>query len=110
MHSPRRLLLVSVAVAFVAAALLGVGSSPGAVPPLPEDACPPQAATLHAVECAGIVPVPSLDPAATDAAWRKLARGHQVLAGAAVAGACRPLRAVFYTATDWRRLATKLAA
>ncbi|HEY7119720.1 MAG TPA: IPT/TIG domain-containing protein, partial [Tepidisphaeraceae bacterium] len=55
------------------------------------------------------MPVPSLDPAATEAAWRQLAHGHQVVAGVA-AGACRPLKAVFYAATDWRRLATKLAA
>src|SRR5207244_9879201 len=41
-------------------------------------------------------------------AWHRLAHGHQTLAGT-VTSDCRPLRAVFYTATDWRRLATKLA-
>src|SRR5262245_11507941 len=108
MYLRGRLLVVIAALAFVAAALLGAGSSTGAVTPLPEAACPPPVPTLHAVECAGIVPVPSLDPAATDAAWHKLAHGHQVLAGAALSG-CRPLKAVFYTATDWLSLATKLA-
>jgi hypothetical protein len=54
-------------------------------------------------------PVPSLDPAATNALWHRLAHGHRRLAGTATTD-CRPLRAVFYAATDWRRLATKLAA
>ena len=109
----RRLLSVLVAVAYIAAALPGA-ASPGRAEPPPEAACPPATATLHAVECARIQPVPSLEPAATDAAWHRLAHGHQVRAGTAAAGTapsdCRPLRAVFYTATDWRRLATKLAA
>ena len=52
--------------------------------------------------------VPSLQPAATAKLWRELVthpRTH-----AARQGACRPLRAIFYTQTDWLRLATKLAA
>jgi hypothetical protein len=108
MYSRGRLLVVMAAIAFVATVVGRAGGSTGAVP-LADDACPPPVPTLHAVECAGIVPVPSLDPAATEAAWRQLAHGHQVVAGVA-AGACRPLKAVFYAATDWRRLATKLAA
>ena len=53
-------------------------------------------------------PVPSLDPGATRKLWRKLvAKPHRE--SRAQAG-CRPLRAVFYAATDWLRLATKLAA
>lgn len=55
------------------------------------------------------MPVPSLDPAATNALWRRLAHGHRRLAGTATID-CRPLRAIFYAETDWRRLATKLAA
>jgi len=66
-------------------------------------------AGLRAVGCGRVRPVPSLAPAATERAWRRLARGHLTLAGAVSSG-CRPLRAVFYAATDWRRLATKLAA
>jgi hypothetical protein len=89
-----------------AAALAGPPSDLG---PPAEAGCPPTVATLHAVECAGIRPVPSLEPAATNAAWQRLAHGHQAVAGTATTG-CRPLRSVFYTATDWRRLATKLAA
>ena len=51
---------------------------------------------------------PSLTPVATQRLWNELV--------AAAAGGsprrrhCRPLRAVFYAATDWLRLATKLAA
>ena len=53
-------------------------------------------------------PVPSLDPGVTRKLWRKLvAKPHRE--SRAQAG-CRPLRAVFYAATDWLRLATKLAA
>ncbi len=53
------------------------------------------------------VPVPSLEPAKTEALWRKLTRQPQPQR---VQVACRPLRGVFYAATDWLRLATKLAA
>jgi hypothetical protein len=56
-----------------------------------------------------ITPVPSLDPAATKALWHRLAHGHGRLAGTPTTD-CRPLRAIFYAQTDWRRLATKLAA
>jgi hypothetical protein len=53
-------------------------------------------------------PVASLEPAATAKLWRELVttRSHQARAQAD----CRPLRAVFYAATDYLRLATKLAA
>src|SRR5919198_1911931 len=112
-RSPRRLVrrnaLVVVVSALTGALLVGPGSSHAAHPAQARGPCPASGATLHAVECAHIRPVPSLDPAATDAAWHRLARGHQTLAGTATSD-CRPLRAVFYTATDWRRLATKLAA
>jgi hypothetical protein len=52
-------------------------------------------------------PVPSLTPAETATQWEQLA-GEPPLRPLAVA--CTPLRAVFYAATDWLRLATKLAA
>src|SRR5437016_3058973 len=84
------LVLVSAA---AAAALLCVGSQAHAAAGLP-----------HRIK-----PVPSLDPAATNALWHRLAHGHRRLAGTATSD-CRPVRAVFYAATDWRRLATKLAA
>jgi RTX calcium-binding nonapeptide repeat (4 copies) len=51
-------------------------------------------------------PVPSLEPAATQRQWRRLARSRRPFAATAD---CRPVRAVFYAATDWLRLATKLA-
>ena len=53
-------------------------------------------------------PVPSLEPAKTEALWRSLTTRpvHESRAQAA----CRPLRAVIYAASDWLRLATKLAA
>jgi hypothetical protein len=51
--------------------------------------------------------VPSLEPEKTEALWQSLVRRprHQ-----RAQGECRPLRGVFYAATDWLRLATKLAA
>jgi hypothetical protein len=52
-------------------------------------------------------PVPSLEPAATQRQWSRLVRMRRPFAAAAD---CRPVRAVFYAATDWLRLATKLAA
>ncbi len=54
-------------------------------------------------------PVPSLAPRATAAQWARLVRGHELRPLSTTAG-CRPLHAVFYAATDWLRLATKLAA
>ena len=52
-------------------------------------------------------PVPSLQPRATAKLWRQLVRRRHV---AATSAECTPLRLVFYTPTDWLRLATKLAA
>ena len=53
-------------------------------------------------------PVPSLTPAATQRLWTELVQRPRV--HALRTAACQPLRAVFYAPTDWRRLATKLAA
>jgi hypothetical protein len=53
-------------------------------------------------------PVPSLTPAATERLWRRLVRRPG--ATAFLQTQCAPLRAVFYAATDWLRLATRLAA
>ena len=53
-------------------------------------------------------PVPSLEPAQTAALWARLVARPAPRAQATAA--CRPLRAVFYAASDWLRLATKLAA
>ena len=61
-----------------------------------------------AVQRAAATPVvPSLEPEVTEALWRSLVRRprHQ-----RAQAECRPLRGVFYAATDWLRLATKLAA
>jgi hypothetical protein len=70
------------------------------------------AATAPAAErpvAAALAPVASLDPAATARLWKQLVATRA--AGQARAQAdCRPLRAVFYAATDYLRLATKLAA
>jgi hypothetical protein len=54
-------------------------------------------------------PVPSLAPRETAAEWARLVHGHDLRLLTTTAG-CRPLHAVFYAATDWLRLATKLAA
>jgi hypothetical protein len=56
----------------------------------------------------GVVhPVSTLDPAATARQWSRLVARPQTLRAAAD---CRPLRGIYYAATDWLRLATKLAA
>jgi hypothetical protein len=52
-------------------------------------------------------PVPSLEPDATQRQWSRLVRTRRPFAATAD---CRPVRAVFYAATDWLRLATRLAA
>jgi hypothetical protein len=52
-------------------------------------------------------PVPSLDPGGTAELWRRLVDRSSFRARATAE--CRPLRAVFYSATDWLRLATNLA-
>ncbi len=55
-------------------------------------------------------PVPSLEPERTEADWRRLVETRtQRLRTNRAAAECRPLRAVFYAASDWLRLATKLA-
>lgn len=54
-------------------------------------------------------PVPSLEPRETAELLAKL-RDRQVFRTYRVAEDCRPLRAVFYAASDWVRLATRLAA
>lgn len=53
-------------------------------------------------------PVPSLEPGETTELWHRLVATRWRRAG--VEAECRPLRAVFYAATDFLRLATKLAA
>ena len=58
---------------------------------------------------AGAAPVPSLEPGATAALWQRVTR-ERTFRPYAVAADCRPARAVFYAATDWLRLATRLAA
>jgi hypothetical protein len=56
-----------------------------------------------------IRPVPSLEPRKTLRLWRQLVHRPGGRAFAATDD-CRPLRAVFYAASEWLRLATKLAA
>ncbi|HKU58296.1 MAG TPA: Ig-like domain-containing protein, partial [Gaiellaceae bacterium] len=53
-------------------------------------------------------PVPSLTPAATWKLWHQLVAKHQRF-GRRATSDCRPARVVIYAATDWLRLATKLA-
>ena len=69
---------------------------------LPERTGPP------AVRSTPARPVPSLTPAATQRLWSELVQRRRPRPSAA--GDCMPLRAVLYAATDWLRLATKLAA
>ncbi len=75
----------------VAIALTGAGGTRASLPSAEE---PP--------------PVASLEPAKTEALWRRLvsARKRQTQ----VPADCRPVRALFWAATDYLRLATELAA
>ena len=67
--------------------------------------------TLSDPDCGQSQPVPSLQPEATKRLWRRLVDRREARPlRLAAATSCRPLRAVFYTATDWMRLATRLAA
>jgi hypothetical protein len=67
------------------------------------------AATALALAAPGVgtaaKPVPSLQPAATAKLWHRLVQGRDVTATSAEC-----MRLVFYSPTDWLRLATKLAA
>src|SRR5689334_1910731 len=65
------------------------------------------AGAAHAAAQAPTRPVSTLTPHATAQQWRALVARPQP---AARALGCRPLRGIFYAATDWLRLATKLAA
>ena len=80
-----------IALAAAAAAIAGLAPAPGG----------------HAATAPPGRPVSTLTPAATAKLWRQLVDRPHTLRFAAD---CRPLRAVFYAATDWLRLATKLAA
>ena len=85
--------------------LLG-GAAQAARPAAPADG------SLAAVECAGIVPVASLEPRETEIAWASLVQARRQGAPGSfrlAADDCRPARAIFYAASDWLRLATKLA-
>jgi hypothetical protein len=65
-----------------------------------------------ALECAEIVPVPSLVPEETAADWASLVQARRqgsFNAMRAAADECRPVQAIFYAASDWLRLATRLA-
>ena len=57
---------------------------------------------------AALRPVPSLTPVATQRLWSELVQRPRLRE--LRSADCRLLRAVFYAATDWLRLATKLAA
>jgi hypothetical protein len=81
-------LLIALTAAIVCAGSVGAGES--------------------AVRAADPAPVASLEPGKTSKLWRRLVatRSRRLRVDAE----CRPLRAVFYAATDFLRLATKLAA
>jgi len=83
-------LLLGLAVAFAAAAVVGAGTAPAS----PRSTAEP-------------APVPSLAPEETNELWQRLVKLRPD--SAQTQAQCRPLRAVFYAATDFLRLATKLA-
>ncbi len=88
-YSPREVRRGSIVAALAAGAVLALGIA------------------APAVAAAEPKPVPSLQPRATAKLWRKLVQPRRLAASAAD---CTPLRLVFYSPTDWLRLATKLAA
>ncbi|MEA2457400.1 MAG: hypothetical protein QOC95_372 [Thermoleophilaceae bacterium] len=95
--------------ALVVSSVLAVGGFvPEALAASPRQSC--ESVTLSDLRCGQSRPAPSLQPEATRRLWNRLVAARQTppLRLSATA-ACRPLRAVFYTATDWMRLATKLA-
>ncbi len=104
--SPTALLAVALAAAVLSVAFAGPAEARTSAP---AHVC--ATVTLSDPQCGQSQPVASLQPMLTRRLWTRLrgARGTRVLRPSAV-GSCRPLRAVFYTATDWMRLATKLAA
>jgi len=67
-----------------------------------------EASVGTAAERAPVEPVASLEPAKTARLWSTIVSGHAPQLRAQVE--CRPLRGIFYAASDWLRLATKLAA
>lgn len=92
MLSTRPLLVAATAIA-VSAFATGAGATSGS------------AAAAAATEPE---PVASLEPAKTATLWKTIVSGQP--RQLRVQEACRPLHAVFYAASDWLRLATKLAA
>ena len=60
-------------------------------------------------QASGTAPVPSLEPRATAELLERL-QHRQTFRTYQFSADCRPLRAVFYAASDWLRLATRLAA
>jgi hypothetical protein len=91
-------LVLCAGVVAVIAALVAAGADAGA---RQVDGCGPSIRGCVAN------PVPSLEPKATAALWQRLVLHPRPVRNQA---ACRPLRGVFYAATDWLRVATKLAA
>ena len=85
-------LLLSLALAIAATAVVSAGSA-GADTPRGRPTEP--------------APVASLEPQATTELWRRLVASPRPVR---LQADCRPLRGVFYAATDFLRLATKLAA
>ena len=102
-------LLALLAVAVAAAVLATPPPARAAAPQVSLGCSATGPAASRAPWCADARPMPSLEPAATQRLWRRLTRVRRPLAISATQD-CRALRAVFYAATDWLRLATKLAA
>ena len=88
--------LASAAAALVCATLVASGG-----------AASRPAAAAPETRGAAVAPVSTLDPRGTARDWRRLVQQRPTFRTQA---GCRSLRAVFYAATDWLRLATRLAA
>jgi Fibronectin type III domain len=107
-----RRLLRTVLLAGAVSCVLSLGAFAGDA--AARDASPRKACatvTLSGSSCGQSRPVASLQPKATRRLWHRLVAARRARPlGLDAVGDCRPLRAVFYTATDWMRLATTLAA
>jgi len=85
--------------------LLGVCLAAAIAAPAASAAVGASSKAVHAAAA----PVPSVEPRATAELLERL-QDRQTFRTYRVSEDCRPLRAVFYAASDWLRLATRLAA
>ncbi len=100
--TPRTAVAVALAVALAVLAAAPGNAHTGTA----ASSCGGMSPAQAAAACIG-TPVPSLDPAGTEALWRRVVSTPRLQRRT---DDCRPARVVLYAASDWVRLATMLAA